>query len=244
MNNRTRESPGSAHVDRETRPSRRARRTLRRDLAVTTALELAKMEGSGALTMRRLGDALQVDPTTLYRLFRDRDELLLAVYERIVEATMELLGPEDPSLPWDEALRHIAACIWEVNLQYPAVTVETFARTTGGRAERVGAERILVTVARAGLPRDQTALYYRAFIDAVMAMCGQAAALQVLDPAVREKDATAWTRIYARGTREQYPVTRAHIEELTSMSDREVSDAVVESIISAIKHAADSTQAP
>lgn len=62
--------------------SRRARKSLQPEVAVNTALELARPEGAGGLTMRRLGEELDVDPAMLYRLFRDKDELLVAVYDR------------------------------------------------------------------------------------------------------------------------------------------------------------------
>ena len=61
---------------------------------MAAAYHLAQREGVGGLTMRRLGEELGVDVTALYRLFRDKDELLLAVYDRATSIEIDEIGPE------------------------------------------------------------------------------------------------------------------------------------------------------
>jgi hypothetical protein len=56
---------------------------------------------------------------------------------------------------------------------------------------------------------------------------------------VREKDATAWTRIYAHLPADEYPATRAHIDQLSSVSQKALYDTAVEAVIAAIERAAD-----
>ena len=69
-----------------TRPGRRSRpgRGLSLDRIVTTTLELVDEQGIGAATMRAVASRLGVRSMSLYRYVEDRDELLDAVVERIV----------------------------------------------------------------------------------------------------------------------------------------------------------------
>ncbi|MFE7723388.1 TetR/AcrR family transcriptional regulator [Nocardia rhizosphaerihabitans] len=219
------------------RPSRRELKSTRREAAVVTALDLAEREGVSGLTMRRLGDEMAVDPTTLYRLFRDKDELLLAVYDHVLSQNLAAVQPVDGEV-WSDTLRRVADQVWRSAARYPAVTALTFARTTGGPAERRMVELILTAFARAGLSRAEAVLYYRAFIDAALSVCGQSAVFSTLDPEVRAKDAAAWSRIYAQLPGEDYPTVREHIEDLTAIADRAVYDAVVEAVLAAAERAA------
>lgn len=202
------------------------------DSILDAALELAEREGAGALTVRRLGLELGVDPTAFYRHFRDKDELVLAVSDRIIGMTLERISPV---ADWRDMLRSIVHEARQMNLRYPAVTSLTFARITGGPAERQMVEKIVDTISRAGLPADETALYYRAIVDAMLSLTGQAAAMANLEPAVREKDETAWTRIYGLLPQSKYPATRAHAQELADVSEEQVFDAVIDAVINAIE---------
>ncbi len=218
--------------------TRRARKELKRERAVTTALELSRREGIAGLTMRRLGEQLEVDPAVLYRLFRDKDELLLAVYDQVTAMTLDEIGDLDGRTSWQDALRIIATAIHRAKDRYPAVASLTFARTTGGPAERQMVELVLSTVARAGLPPEQTVLHYRAFIDTVLALCGQTAAIATLDPEVREKDAASWSRIYAKLPEQQYPTAHTYITQLINVEDDDIFRTTIEAIIAATEHAA------
>jgi AcrR family transcriptional regulator len=70
----------------QTRPGRRDRpgRGLSLDRIVTATLELVDEQGIGAATMRAVASRLGVRSMSLYRYVEDRDELLDAVVERIV----------------------------------------------------------------------------------------------------------------------------------------------------------------
>ncbi|AII08034.1 TetR/AcrR family transcriptional regulator [Rhodococcus opacus] len=215
------------------RATRRERKGLQQEAAVKAAFELAQRDGAAGLTMRRLGEELKVDATTLYRLFRDKDELLLAVYDHATAVELAEIGevPEDEH--WQDTLRRIADRIWATAVRSPAIAALTFARTTGGPAERRMVELILETFARSGLSREATVRYYRAFADATLGLAGQVAVLATLDPEIQAKDAASWTRIYAHLPDGEYPTARAHITELTGIDRRTIYDLVVGAVLAA-----------
>ncbi|MBX3272083.1 MAG: helix-turn-helix transcriptional regulator [Sandaracinaceae bacterium] len=72
-----------------TRAKRRAETTER---IVQTALRVVTEEGFDALTMKRLADELGYAAGALYRYYPSKDELLLAVQRRVLEALAADLG--------------------------------------------------------------------------------------------------------------------------------------------------------
>jgi AcrR family transcriptional regulator len=79
--------------------------TLTHELLVKTALRIADEEGLDALSMRRLGAELGVDPMAAYRHLPNKKALLAAVVEAVLaDADVEM----DPSSPWQEQFRQVA----------------------------------------------------------------------------------------------------------------------------------------
>jgi len=70
---------------------------IRADAVVDTALALVNLGGLESLTMRRLSEALAVQPPALYRLFRDKDALVDAMADAVLAAA---LGPL-PEADWE-----------------------------------------------------------------------------------------------------------------------------------------------
>jgi TetR/AcrR family tetracycline transcriptional repressor len=66
------------------------REPLSRDRILATAQALARSDGPQALSMRRIAQELDVWPMSLYRHFRDKDELLDALAG---EAALGIAGP-------------------------------------------------------------------------------------------------------------------------------------------------------
>jgi AcrR family transcriptional regulator len=76
------------------------RTPLSRELITNTALEVVNREGLGALSMRRLAQELDVWPMSMYRHFRDKEELLDAV---------AAAGAEGVALPRDSGRDRLPA---------------------------------------------------------------------------------------------------------------------------------------
>jgi AcrR family transcriptional regulator len=219
---------------------RMATRTgLSQEVIVDRAIGLAEREGLSALSMRRLGQELGVDGTAFYRYFRDKDDLVLAVGDRVTRWTLDRVRETVAAdAPWQDVLRGVARAAWAASTKYPAVFAMTFSRTTGQEAERAMVELLLGSVAKAGLSARQTVLTYRSFADTTLALCGMNASVGAMDERVREKDRTAWSRIYAVLPNETYPLTRRHTDELVGARDEEIFLHTVEAIIAAAEAAA------
>jgi AcrR family transcriptional regulator len=115
-------SNASQHQPATTPPRNGRRPGLTREQVLTAALTIIDDEGVEALSMRRLGQALDRNPMVIYRHAADKDALLDGVVERVVS---ELGADRDPdSAPdgdWQAALRRTAHTFRRVALTHPHV---------------------------------------------------------------------------------------------------------------------------
>ena len=79
-------------------------RGLTRRAIVERALELGDAEGLEAVSLRRLATELGVTPMALYRHVKDKQDLVNAMYEAIVEG-FELKADVRPGMKWTTRLR-------------------------------------------------------------------------------------------------------------------------------------------
>ena len=83
----------------------RARPKLTREVLTAAALRIADAEGLEALSMRRLGAELGVDPMAAYRHLPNKKALLAGVVEAVLAgADVET----DPAAPWQEQFKGVA----------------------------------------------------------------------------------------------------------------------------------------
>ena len=97
-----------------------ARQRLSRPVVVAAALELIDAEGLGALSMRRVGQALRVEAMSLYRYVQSREALLDAVADSIVDDLWD--DPQVQSGPdegWREYLSRLAYGVRRFAIAHP-----------------------------------------------------------------------------------------------------------------------------
>jgi AcrR family transcriptional regulator len=205
---------------------------------VDCALELARREGSQALTLRRIGKELGADPTAFYRYFRDKDELVLACMDKVLDIAFERFEADGAGPDWRARLRSAAHAFYAVAEEFPTVTALGFARITGGSGERRWVEMVIATLQAVGLPPDLTVLHYRAFVDAMLALSGLRATVHGLPTVLADKDDAAWSRVYGALPRHQFPATRAHSEELARVAEQDVFATVIDAVLTNIEVAA------
>lgn len=70
------------------------------------AIEMVVKEGFDGLSMQKLAKAANVSPATIYIYFKDREDLILELYEEANQKMMETtLEGFDPEMPFAEGLR-------------------------------------------------------------------------------------------------------------------------------------------
>ncbi|WP_432843271.1 TetR/AcrR family transcriptional regulator C-terminal domain-containing protein [Dactylosporangium sp. CA-092794] len=87
---------------------------LHRADVVDGAVALLDAEGLDGLTTRKLGASLNIDGSALYRHFPNKEALLDAIADRLVEGVDDAL----PEAPWDEQLAVLAGRLRETLLRH------------------------------------------------------------------------------------------------------------------------------
>ncbi|MEU9996230.1 TetR/AcrR family transcriptional regulator [Streptomyces sp. NPDC050848] len=171
-------------------------------LIIETALRLVAQHGAEALSVRRLGTALGADPSSLYRYFRNTDDLLLALADEFIGRAQE---GWTPSGDWRADLREMGLRIHAVYLENPQVAQLAAHRTTGRAHETAAVEKILGILRGAGFPDPTAVRLYHAFVDQSLAFAAlDAAALALPDPA-READEAVWLASYGKLPPDTHP---------------------------------------
>ena len=93
--------PPEPPTSRRARPAKAA---LGRDVIIETALELLRTEGYEATSMRRVAQALDTGPASLYVYVANRDELLDLMLDR---AIAEVPLPDPDPVRWREQLKEL-----------------------------------------------------------------------------------------------------------------------------------------
>jgi TetR/AcrR family tetracycline transcriptional repressor len=88
----------TAHVQARGRPG------LTREAVVARALEIGTAEGLEAVSLRRLAQELGVTPMALYRHVRDKQDLINAMTEAVLEGIDATVGFR-PEMTWTERMR-------------------------------------------------------------------------------------------------------------------------------------------
>ncbi|MFG2787981.1 TetR/AcrR family transcriptional regulator [Streptomyces sp. NPDC048419] len=175
---------------------------LSEDLIVETALRMLREHGSAGLTARRLGLALDADPSTLYRYFRGMDDLTLAIGDALIG---QALDGWRPTGEWRADLRSVGLRIHAAYVGHPQAAVLTTSRVTGRANELAADEAVLDVLRTAGFPLPDTVRIYHAFIDQTLAFAALDAASLALPSAALHADEAMWRSTYARLPRTTHP---------------------------------------
>ncbi|MET9066722.1 TetR/AcrR family transcriptional regulator C-terminal domain-containing protein [Streptosporangium sandarakinum] len=127
-------------------PAKRPPIPLSRERIIDAALHIADTQGLRRLTMRRLGDALQVEAMAIYHhLPRGKDALMDALAEHVTAVHV------DPSPDWREGARQWCRASRALLREHPGVLALALTRPPKGRAAMALREQT-DQLAEAGLP--------------------------------------------------------------------------------------------
>lgn len=168
---------------------------LSRDLIVEAYLRLVEAEGSDDITLRRLGAELGVDPTAIYRHFKDKDELLAVASDRVLgEVDAGRVGPGS----WRDELRDLLLRVRQVYVAHPqAMQALQLAPASMPNAARLS-NRVIALLRESGLEDDEAAIAYDGLETMTLGM-------SLFDARATEESVEGWRRAYASGSEEEFP---------------------------------------
>ena len=212
---------------RRTGQSRRRRGSLSADLIVTESLRLLDAGGLAGFSLPKLGRALGADPTAVYRHFASKDDLTLAIADRLIEEAMTGL---EPGPCWPETLEHLVRRIRLTYRRHPAAASLASYRTTQGPAEMRAVNVLIGAVLQAGYQGAEAARVYRALGDFSLSWAGGEAHLLALEPELQQADRSAWRGAYLSADRATYPNIWQVRDDLPDVTE----DAIFETILSVV----------
>jgi AcrR family transcriptional regulator len=188
------ESPAMGGIEQ------RARGRLDRERILDAAQAIADAEGVAKLTMRRIGAELGVDPTAVYRHFRDKNELLVELADRLFG-----IGPEvDPDLGWRATLRIEMRFGMNRYRRHPDIARLLAAQRDDTPSLELIAERCLADLREAGLTIEQAARFLQIIENHVVGTGLYYSLVESgSDPRLRDPD--AMRRVYALLPADRYP---------------------------------------
>jgi AcrR family transcriptional regulator len=139
-------------------PHPRAAAGLSRERIVDAAIALTERDGAEALTMRRLAGELGVEAMSLYNHVANRQELLAAIGDRILEPLRDV--PLDA--PWPECGRRFATALRAIGVARPATFRLVGLHPLDTAASLEGVERLLQAFVGQGLAAVDALATYRA----------------------------------------------------------------------------------
>ncbi|MFG2396620.1 TetR/AcrR family transcriptional regulator [Streptomyces lydicus] len=217
-------------AENERVPAERKRRrptssgvVLSADLIVDTARELIDTQGAQAFTVRKLGAALGADPSAVYRYFRNTEELLLALADRLIGESMAGFAP---SGDWAADLRDFALRAYRSALRHPQIAVFSTVRVTGRPHEQRAVETGIGLLLQAGYDDAAAVRHYHALVDTALGHAALDAGVLRLAPAQRAADERAWQAEYGSLPAEEYPVLHRVRDHLPVMAGSAVESAL------------------
>ena len=204
---------------------------LDRAVILEAAERIVGTEGLRALTMRRIGTELGADPTAVYRHFRNKEELLTCLAERLFATEPDV----DTDLPWQDQLRVQIRHAFDRYRAHPDLGI-LLARQSDDLPPLVMlAERtVALLVNGAGMRLVDAAEMHRQIENHVVG-CGLFFAISdYRDPAINDR--AAMRRAYAVLPTDQYPVSSAAAPHLFPDPD-DMFERTTELLIAAIERA-------
>ena len=134
----------------EERTAAERRPPVSRERVLRTAVDLADEGGIDAVSMRKLGQRLGVEAMALYRHVRDKDDLLDALADNVLQE----IEPPRPDPDWRTALRGQVLAARAVMVRHPWAPGLLIERGTAGPAALQRIEAVLATLFGAGFSID------------------------------------------------------------------------------------------
>jgi TetR/AcrR family transcriptional regulator, tetracycline repressor protein len=204
------------------------RGTLTSDMILAESLRLLDEDGIDGFSLPKLGRALGADQTAVYRHFASKDDIVLALADRLIEEAMTGFEPREC---WVETLTEMAGRLRRTYLTHPAAASICSYRTTQGPAEIRTVDIIIGAMFKAGFEGAEAALMYRAVGDFALSWAGFEASFRALDERLQQRDSAAWTRAYLGVSRAEHPNIWQIRTDLPDVDDKDISATILGLVI-------------
>jgi AcrR family transcriptional regulator len=135
---------------------------------VSAAFEISARSGMQSLTLKALGEHLGLDATAVYRHFRNKDMLLRAMLDQLLQGVLEHAAPSDDPA---EELTHLALGLRPVLVAYPTLTRALALTPDSASSSQHFTDRVLDGMRRLGLDGEALVEAYLMVENYVIGAC-------------------------------------------------------------------------
>ncbi|MEV6981465.1 TetR/AcrR family transcriptional regulator C-terminal domain-containing protein [Sphaerisporangium sp. NPDC051017] len=189
----------------------RSHRGLTRAQVIDAALVIIDDQGTGALTMRRLADALGVYPATIYWHAGNRAELVAHVCRHIL-SSIEV--PDVSELSWDEWIRRFAYETRRTFSEHPNLAADFASEIHVSSTGLSVANNLLSVLTRAGFRTEDLVPAYNTVLAGIF---GWISAEFATEPAINDADwATAFKHTLSNVDADEMPALHDALPEISN----------------------------
>ncbi|MCW2289102.1 TetR/AcrR family transcriptional regulator [Leucobacter luti] len=203
---------------------------------VDAVLELASREPQARITFKRLGEALGVDATAMYRHFRNKDELTRAALDRLAEtATADARASTGD---WRDRIERFATRMAELSLEHPAIGAEGAVLDPVGPGDVASDEFILEMLTSAGLSGAGLIRAYAAISGFTLAQSAALAQEALVRRDIARDGSIPWISTFGSVDLAGFPHVREHRDQLLAIDGLTVYRAGITAILDSISRSA------
>ncbi|QNS08284.1 TetR/AcrR family transcriptional regulator [Streptomyces xanthii] len=170
------------------------------------AAELLRTSDAESFSVRKLAATLGTDSSSLYRHFRSKTELLRAVADRILLASMDGYRAQDD---WRQRLTALALRVREAFGQQPQLAAIWGRYASGGAGSRMVMEEVLQALRVAGLPDEEIPAHYHRLAVLISALIASEAGVSTITAEEHEQGMELFRVAVLGADPERFP-TLAH----------------------------------
>jgi AcrR family transcriptional regulator len=139
------------------------------DTILEAGLAIASAPGATTVTVRQLGARLGADPTAVYRHFKNKDDLMRALLDRLIGIAIGRIASSP--VDWTAYLREMSERTLDVFLEYPVIGAEASRLSSGGANELATIEGVLEALDSAGLVGEDRIRHYGVVSGFIVSFC-------------------------------------------------------------------------
>lgn len=206
------------------------RGTLSRTVVLEAAFRVADSEDAKDLTMARLGRELNTDPSSVYRHFASKDQLLAAMADVLLEETYAAYVEGDEPI---ENVRRMAWALRRTYLRRPSLARLITLRSNDGAAARACMAALRQSLAAMGYDESQTGLLARTIAEVTLSHIAMTADELAQPAGTQRADLELAASSYAIPTR-HLEVSESDLTESVLADGEQVFGAALELLLEAL----------